>query len=328
MRELQEVRQALETTRLLTLTGTGGTGKTRLAIAGANAVLDAYPGGVWLVELAAVRQPALVARALGDVLGIREPRGTTLVERIAAHIDQRRVLIVLDNCEHLVHASAALAGELLAACPQLRILATSRQPLRVPGEVIFRVPSLPVPDPGAASTAADVASIDSVRLFSDRALAVDPSFAITGDNVAAVAGLCFHLDGLPLAIELAASRVAAIPLATLAERLDQRFTLLVGGSRTALTRQQTLEATLDWSYDLLTGSSNAFFALCRSSLDRHRQRRSSRCARARRSIGETSCRSWPTWSTSRWWYSTTPPTRRAIGCWKRYVNTRTASSAP
>jgi predicted ATPase/DNA-binding SARP family transcriptional activator len=256
-REIREVHRLLLGTRLLTLTGTGGTGKTRLALEAAHASRGVYPEGVWLVELAGVRHGDAVTRAVADAFGVREAPGIALLDAIGSQLGSRRLLLVLDNCEHLVDASAAVADRLRLACPNIRILATSRQPLRSPGEVLFRVPSLPVPDPAHIVAPTDLADVDSVRLFADRARAVDPTFEVTPGIAASLAELCFHLDGLPLAIELAASRIAGIPVAALVDRLAQRFDLLVGGSRTALTRQQTLRATIDWSYDLLTAPQQA-----------------------------------------------------------------------
>ncbi len=251
-REMREIEQLLAGSRALTLTGPGGAGKTRLAIEAAAAQMSAYRDGVWLVELAAVSDPALVIQAIADVFDVREQQAASLVELVIRHVADRRLLLLLDNCEHLVEACASTAQALLTGCLNLRILTTSRQSLRIPGEVVFRVPSLPVPDPDAVMEPGELAPIDSVRLFIERAQAILPTFSLTARNAPAVARLCHHLDGLPLAIELAASRVAVLPVTAIADRLDDRFRLLVGGSRTALSRQQTLKATLDWSYNLLT----------------------------------------------------------------------------
>jgi predicted ATPase/DNA-binding SARP family transcriptional activator len=251
-REMREIERLLASSRALTLTGPGGAGKTRLAIEAAASQISAYQDGVWLVELAALSEPALVVQAIADVFDVREQEAVSLVELVIRHVDDRRLLLLLDNCEHLVEACASTAQALLTGCPNLRIIATSRQSLRIPGEVVFRVPSLPVPDPDAVMDPGELAPIDSVRLFVERAQAIVPTFSLTARNAAAVARLCHHLDGLPLAIELAASRVAVLPVTAIADRLDDRFRLLVGGSRTALSRQQTLKATLDWSYNLLT----------------------------------------------------------------------------
>ncbi|MEP6638282.1 MAG: tetratricopeptide repeat protein [Chloroflexota bacterium] len=251
-REVKQIKRFLESTRALTMTGPGGTGKTRLAIEASSARIGDYRDGVWLVELAAISDPALVIQAIADVFDIREWQAEPYIELVVEHLADRQILLVLDNCEHLVDACATVAETLLRGCPELRILATSRQALRIPGEVVFRVPSLPIPDPEAIVDVAELAPIDSVRLFVERAQAIDPTFALTIDDAPAVARVCHHLDGLPLAIELAASRVAVLPVAAIADRLDDRFSLLVGGSRTALSRQQTLKSTLDWSYNLLT----------------------------------------------------------------------------
>ena len=250
-RLIEDVRLQLESTRLLTLTGTGGTGKTRLAIEAARAVLPAFSGGVWLTELAAVGEASGVPRALGDVLGIREAPGVALVDAIAERLGTSETLLVIDNCEHVVVACAELVAAILARCPSTRVLTTSRQPLHIQGETIVRVPSLPVPDPAAPPDLGDLRTVDAVRLFLDRARAVEPSFEMTAANAQAIAALCYHLDGLPLALELAASRVGLVPVTVLEQRLSERFRLLVGGDRAALTRHQTLKATLDWSYDLL-----------------------------------------------------------------------------
>ena len=251
-REMRDIERLLAGGRALTLTGPGGAGKTRLAIEAAAAQLSAHDDGVWLVELAGVSDPALVVQAIADVLDLREQQAVSLLELTIRHVGERHMLLLLDNCEHLVEACASAAQALLTGCPNLRILATSRQSLRIPGEIVFRVPSLPVPDPDAEMDPGELAPIDSVRLFTERAQAIVPTFSLTAENAAAVARLCHHLDGLPLAIELAASRVAVLPVTAIVDRLDDRFRLLVGGSRTALSRQQTLKATLDWSYNLLT----------------------------------------------------------------------------
>lgn len=249
-RELREIDRLLLGARVLTLTGTGGAGKTRLAIEAASEQLGRYDDGVWLVELGAVSHGALVAYAVAEVFDIREQADADLTQIIARTIGERNLLIVLDNCEHIVDAAAGVTESLLRGCPNLRILATSRQPLRIPGEVVFRVPSLTLPERDSPDPVV-LAGVDSVRLFIERAQSILPTFELSSHNAAVVAEICYHLDGLPLAIELAASRTASLPVATIAERLGDRFRLLVGGSRTALSRQQTLKATLDWSYDLL-----------------------------------------------------------------------------
>jgi predicted ATPase/DNA-binding SARP family transcriptional activator len=242
--------------RLVTLIGPGGAGKTRLATTFAAGIADQVPGGVWLVELAPVTAPGEVAQAVIDALGLREvgvldapatPRDA--VSRLVEALSATETLIVLDNCEHLIDAAARLADDLLGRCPRLRVLATSREPLGVPGETLCPVPPLGLPQPGASADDAMVCS--SVRLFADRAAAVRPDFAVTDGNVAAVAEVCRRLDGLPLAIELAAVRLRSLPLVELAARLGERFEVLTGGSRTTLPRHRTLRAVVAWSWELL-----------------------------------------------------------------------------
>jgi predicted ATPase len=249
--ELAELRALLGRTRLLTLAGTGGAGKTRLALELARSREDAHSGGAILVALDSVGEGADVPDAVAEALDLRALPGGVLVDAIAAELAPREVLLVLDNCEHVIGSSAALADALLRSAPRLTILATSREPLRVPGEVVFRVPSLAIPDPDAADTPHALLGYEAVRLFVDRAGAVMPGFELDERNGPAVARICHRLDGLPLALELAAARIDALAPDALAERLDDRFRLLRAGSRTAPTRQQTLEAALDWSYELL-----------------------------------------------------------------------------
>jgi predicted ATPase/tetratricopeptide (TPR) repeat protein len=249
--ELAELRTLLGRTRLLTLAGTGGAGKTRLALELARSREDAHAGGAILVELDSVSEGADVPDAVAEALDLRALPGGAVVDAIAAELAPREMLLVLDNCEHVIGAGAALADALLRSAPRLTILATSREPLRVPGEVVFRVPSLAIPDPEAANTPEALLGYEAVRLFVDRAGSVAPGFELEDTNAAAVARICHRLDGLPLALELAAARIDALAAEALAERLDDSFRLLRAGSRTAPTRQQTLEAALDWSYELL-----------------------------------------------------------------------------
>ena len=249
--ELAELRTLLGRTRLLTLAGTGGAGKTRLALELARSREDAHAGGAILVELDSVGDGADVPDAVAEALDLRALPGGALVDAIAAELAPRELLLVLDNCEHVIGSSAALADTLLRSAPRLTILATSREPLRVPGEVVFRVPSLGIPDPEGNDLPEALLDYEAVRLFVDRAGAVASGFALDETNAVAVARICHRLDGLPLALELAAARIDALAADALAERLDDRFRLLRAGSRTAPTRQQTLEAALDWSYELL-----------------------------------------------------------------------------
>ena len=240
--------------RLLTLTGPGGVGKTRLALHVATELATTYPHGVWLVELAALAEPALVAQTVAATLGVREEAGRPLVD---THVGDRRLLLVLDNCEHLVEACAALAAMLLRACPGARLLATSREGLTVAGETIYRVPSLAIPDPRRPSPPGDLLGYAAVRLFVDRAQMRRPDFTLALGNAGAVSRICARLDGIPLALELAAARVGALPVGDIADRLDDCVRMLSGGPRTALPRQQTLQASLDWSYGLLAAPEQA-----------------------------------------------------------------------
>ena len=262
--EIAEVKKLLGHTRLLTLTGAGGSGKTRLSMQVAAEMLDAYPDGIWLVELAALFDPGLVPQTVAAVMGLTEQAGKTLTQSLIEHFAARRVLLILDNAEHLLAACGNLAGDLVQACPQVVVLATSREASGIPGELKFRVPSLSTPDPARDVTPEQVSSFESVRLFVERARLNAPRFAVTAQNAPALASVCHRLDGIPLAIELAAARARAISVEQLNHRLDQRFRLITGGSRTAPRRQQTLRALIDWSYDLLDSAEKAL--LCRSSV--------------------------------------------------------------
>lgn len=252
-RERAEVRRLFGSSRAVTLTGPGGSGKTRIAIQVATDMLNEQPDGAWLVELESLSDRDLVPQTVASVLGVQEEPGRPLLEVLAGYIVSKQMLLVLDNCEHLASAVAAAAEGLLRECPQLRILATSREPLGLRGELVWRVPMLSVPDirTTAVKTKDIVSRYESVRLFVDRAVAALPSFQLTDRNATAVAQICHRLDGIPLAIELAAVRVKALPVEKILARLTDRFQLLTGGSRTALPRQQTLRATVDWSYELL-----------------------------------------------------------------------------
>lgn len=265
-RETAQVRRLIASSpsRLVTLTGVGGCGKTRLALQVCHAVLADYPQGVWFVELAPLADPALVAKTLAVTLGLLEESGRPILATLIDSLRPKRCLLILDNCEHLVAASAQVAETLLRACPQLHILASSREALGVAGETVFRVPSLSVPDPRQAVSAEAALQYEAVRLFAERAATVTPGFAVTDGNAAAIVEICSRLDGIPLAIELAAARVKLLHPEQIAARLSDRFRLLTGGSRTALPRQQTLRATMDWSYNLLSEAELAVF--CRLSV--------------------------------------------------------------
>ena len=255
-REMAEVRRLLGANRLLTLTGTGGCGKTRLALQVAAEVLairsEEYSDGVWLVELAPLTDPALVAQTVAFTLGLREVPGEPILTTAQRYLKPKHLLLVLDNCEHLLDTCAYLVEALLRACSQLRVLATSREMLGVAGEAVWRVPSMAAPDPRELPPLDELARYESVRLFVERVKLIHPDFAVMGQNGLAVAQICWRLDGFPLAIELAAASLAALSVEQVATRLSDRFRLLTGGSRTALRRQQTLRATIDWSYLLLS----------------------------------------------------------------------------
>src|SRR6266536_3123011 len=249
-RELRDVVDSLSGGRLLTLTGPGGIGKTRLALAAAGAVSTCYPEGVCWVELVPLDDPGIVAGVVARRVGVPDCPGQDAVAAIAEHVGDGSVLIVLDNCEHLASAVADFAGQLLGACPALSVLATSREVLGVDGERSWPVPPLSLPASGAPAADA-LAESDAVRFFEYRARLVFPSFRVSGDNAAAVVQICRRLDGLPLAIELAAAQMRMLSVGQLAERLDDIFMVLVGGARTAPPRHQALRAALDWSHDLL-----------------------------------------------------------------------------
>ena len=257
-RELQDVVDSLSRSRLLTLTGPGGVGKTRLALAATGAVDACYPGGVCWVELAPVDDPGIVAQVIARQLSVPDSPGEDPATAIVEYVGDRSLLIVLDNCEHLASAVAVLAGQLLGACDALSILATSRELLGVDGERSWPVPPLSLPEAGTPS-AAMVAESDAVRFFGHRAQLVFPSFQIDDSNARAVVQICRRLDGLPLAIELAAAQMRMLSVGQLAERLDDIFTVLAGGPRTAPHRHQALRATLDWSHNLLDDDERAVF---------------------------------------------------------------------
>lgn len=260
-RELIEVRELILEHRLLTLTGAGGNGKTRLSIKAAGELSDSFEDGIWFIELAPVSDPALVLETVAATLKICEQSGQPMMDVLANHFSTREALLVMDNCEHLISACAQFAETILQRCPDLKILAVSREVLGIAGETVWAVPplSLPVQKPWSSPSSAQeplriYEDSESVQLFVARARANSPEFQLTAENGAWVAEICFRLDGMPLAIELAAARVRSLSVQQITERLNDRFLLLTGGSRTAPPRQQTLEATIDWSYTLLSPS--------------------------------------------------------------------------
>ena len=260
-RELVELRQLLHRTRALTLSGPGGIGKTRLALRLLASAAAEFPDGVWFVELADLRQPDLVVSRIAAVIGITEEAGRPLLETLGDALRPRRMLLALDNCEHLLDACAQVCRHVLASAPGLRLLNTSREPLSVAAETIWRVPPLSVAPAGAdpAAAAPGAERYEAVRLFADRAGASKPGFTVGPDNVAAITAICRALDGMPLAIELAAARVRALSVEQIVARLDDRFGLLTTGDRSAAPRQRTLRAAIEWSYELLTDPERALF---------------------------------------------------------------------
>ncbi|HKE38860.1 MAG TPA: tetratricopeptide repeat protein [Casimicrobiaceae bacterium] len=258
-KEVEEVEKLLDQNRLVTLLGVGGIGKTRLSLQLAAGLMEDYPDGVWFVELAPVTDDALVAQAVASVVGVKEEAGRPVVEALVKCVQDRRLLIILDNCEHLIASCAELAKQILRAGRQLKVLASSREALHVAGEAIYAVPALAVPDPYHKFIHTALTQYAAARLFIDRAVAAQPAFALSERNATAVADVCQRLDGIPLAIELAAARVRAMSVEEIATRLTDRFRLLARGDRTALPRQQTLRALIDWSYDLLTESERTLF---------------------------------------------------------------------
>jgi len=250
--EIAEVKQELESHRLVTLTGSGGTGKTRLSLQVAADLLDHFDHGVWFIELAPLADPDLIPQTILSIIGISEQPNKTPLEILKEYLHKKKALILLDNCEHLVTASAQVTNALLNAAPGLKILASSREALGVKGEASYPVPSLSLPDPKHLPAIDQISQYEAVRLFIDRALLVAPHFDVDKDNALFIAQICYRLDGIPLAIELATARIKMMSVEQISARLDDRFRLLTGGARTALPRQQTLRALIDWSYDILT----------------------------------------------------------------------------
>jgi predicted ATPase len=251
-REIAEVSRALSRARLVTLTGVGGVGKTRLALEVAARSERAFPDGVWAVDLSGLPEGTLLAQTVADALGIQDRSGRPPEEQLIGHINGRRLLIVLDNCEHLLSACAAFAHRMLRGVPRLRVLATSRRTLDIEGEHVLTVPPLSVPDPGRLPSTSALMRREAVRLLVERAAARAPGFRVTSENRHAVAALCARLEGIPLAIELAAARLSSLPIEQVTARLEDRLGLPAGDGPAALPRQQTLRATIDWSHALCT----------------------------------------------------------------------------
>ncbi len=264
-REMLEIKRELAMTRLLTLTGTGGSGKTRLALEVAKDLVGTYPDGVWLVELAGLSEGVLVPQAVAAVLGVQEQPDRSLTDTLVDALRKKKMLLLLDNCEHLIDAAARLTDTLLDSCPRLRVLATSREALSVSSEVNWPVSSLSLPDPQERPTAEELEGYEAARLFAERALFVErtlyrsPGFALAAENAQTVAQICWRLEGIPLAIELAAAWVGTLSVEQISERLENSLRLLKGGSRTAVPRQQTLRGAMDWSYELLSEPEQMLF---------------------------------------------------------------------
>ena len=245
--------------RLLTLVGPGGTGKTRLSIQVANELLDLYHDGAWFVDFAPISDPLLLPRTTAIAIGLRDEPQRPVIDMLCDYLRGKHLLLILDNCEHLVEACAQLADSLLHACPEIRILATSREVLGIAGETSYLVPSLELPDMENLATSESLSQYEAVRLFIERASAATQKFRVTNENASSIAQICHRLDGMPLAIELAAGKIRALSAGQIAQRLDDRFRLLTGGSRTALPRHQTLQAAIEWSYDLLPPAEQTLF---------------------------------------------------------------------
>ncbi len=251
-KEKAEIKQAISAHRLITLTGSGGTGKTRLSLQVAADLLDQFADGVWFVELAPLTDPSLIPQTMLSALEASEPQDKTITQALIERVRGKKLLLILDNCEHLIEAIAKLVETLLSNAPELKIIASSREALGVQGEMAWHVPSMSLPDAKHSISLDELSRLEAVRLFTERATLAKPRFQLTKDNAPFVTQICVRLDGIPLAIELAAARVRALSVEQIAARLDDRFHLLTGGSRTALPRQQTLRAMIDWSFNLLS----------------------------------------------------------------------------
>jgi hypothetical protein len=258
--QISELLALFSTTSMLTLTGAGGCGKSRLALEVATSLLDSFSDGAWLVELAPLADPLLIPNTIASVLGIACEAGVSVNDALVRHLESRTLLLVLDNAEHLLNGCAQLAELVLRRCRNVKLLVSSREGIGVAGEVIYRVPSLTTPDANIGHSPEQLLAFEAVRLFAIRAQAQVTQFSVTPQNAAAVTSVCRRLDGIPLAIELAAARLRSMTVGEVACRLDDRFRLLSEGSRTALHRQQTLRSLIDWSYELLNSVEQACFA--------------------------------------------------------------------
>jgi non-specific serine/threonine protein kinase len=258
-KEVEEIINLLNKNRLVTLTGTGGMGKTRLAIQASHKLVGTFRDGVWWVEFIGLNDPSLVSQAVAKVIDIREVPNQPLMETLTENLESKQILVVMDNCEHLISACAQLADQLLSECKNLKILVTSREVLDIFGETVWHAPSLSLPETQEAKEVKSLSKYESVRLFTERAEVLQPQFKLTEQNVQPVVQICRRLSGMPLAIELAAARIKMMTIDEISNRLNDRFSLLTSGNRTALPRQQTLRATIDWSHDLLSEPERILF---------------------------------------------------------------------
>lgn len=250
-KEIEEIKQLFAKIRLLSLTGAGGTGKTRLAVQLAAELIDEFENGIWIIEFSPVTDPDLVVKEISTVLNLKEDPGTDGLSALRDFLKDKSILLIFDNCEHLLNRCAQVSETLLSFCTKLKIISTSRESFNILGETIYRIPPLSMPDNIKKQSFESLSGYESVKLFADRAISVNPDFTLTNENIYAVAELCKKLDGIPLAIELASKRVNVLPVEKILERLDDRFKLLNSGNSTALPRQKTLRALIDWSYDML-----------------------------------------------------------------------------
>jgi len=258
-RDIAEIQAIVNGERVVTLLGTGGVGKTRCALQVGAEMLDRFADGVWFADLAPLSDGNLVASEIGSIFNVQEPASRPMLDTLVKHLASKQLLLILDNCEHLIDACAKAAAALARACPGVKVLATSREPLNIRGEIVHRLPTLSVPRATKHLAAHGALEHGAIALFEMRAHAVNPRFSVTDDNAGVVVEICRRLDGIPLAIELAAARVKSMSVRDLAARLDERFRLLTGGDRSALPRQQTMRALIDWSYDGLSQDERAVF---------------------------------------------------------------------
>jgi len=263
-KEIQDISQSIRSNRLVTLTGIGGTGKTRLALQVAADMIDEFPDGVWFIELTSITEPDIIPQAILTAMGIPEQTRITNLQLLTEYLQKRKLLLILDNCEHLIDACAKLAQKLVKDAAHIRIIVTGREALGIQGELIWQVLSLSLPDPKQISASEELERYEAVQLFIERAILVQPQFQMTKDNTSDIARICSRLDGIPLAIELAAARVRSMSVDQISKRLEDRFRLLMGSNRSGLERHQTLRATITWSYNLL--SSDERLLLCRLSV--------------------------------------------------------------